>query len=108
MRQGLWKLVVHHPTAKPGTFENEKIELYRLDRDSDEKKNLAEENAQQASYMLKQLKDWYQETQSTNTPQPGGWLSKGSGSELRDQFVFLNCQSGDILLYEFNEHRRAA
>lgn len=78
MRQGPWKLVVQHPKAKPGTFENEKIELYQLDQDPGERNNLAKEQPHQAAKMLKQLKDWYQETQSTATPQPGGWLSKGS------------------------------
>jgi len=78
MREGPWKLVVQHPRAKPGTFENEKVELYRLDRDPGEKQNLSKEQPQQAAKMLKQLKAWYQETQSTATPQPGGWLSQGS------------------------------
>lgn len=78
MRQGPWKLVVQHPKAKPGTFENEKIELYRLDQDPGEKQNRVKQEPQQAAAMLKQLKDWYQDTQSTATPQPGGWLSKGT------------------------------
>ena len=78
MRQGPWKLVVLHPRAKPGTFENEKLELYRLDRDPGEKNNLLKQEPEQAAMMLKQLKDWYRDTQSTATPQPGGWLSKGS------------------------------
>lgn len=77
MRVGPWKLVVQHPRAKPGTFENEKVELYRLDRDPGETKNLQAENPGQATKMLKQLKDWYRDTQSTATPQPGGWLSQG-------------------------------
>lgn len=75
MRQGPWKLVVLHPRAKPGTFENEKLELYQLDQDPGEKHNLIKEEPQQAATMLKQLKDWYRDTQSTATPQPGGWLS---------------------------------
>lgn len=78
MRQGPWKLVVLHPRAKPGTFENEKLELYRLDRDPGEQNNLLKQEPEQAAKMLKQLKDWYRDTQSTATPQPGGWLSKGS------------------------------
>ncbi len=76
MRQGPWKLVVLHPRAKPGTFENETVELYRLDQDPGEQNNLIKQEPQQASEMLKQLKDWYRDTQSTATPQPGGWLSK--------------------------------
>lgn len=75
MRSGPWKLVVLHPRAKPGTFENEKVELYRLDQDPSEKNDLARQEPKQAAAMLKQLKDWYQETQATATPQPGGWLS---------------------------------
>ena len=77
MRQGPWKLIVLHPRAKPGTFDNEKIELYRLDQDPSEKKNLFKQEPRQAARMLKQLKTWYQETQSTATPQPGGWRSSG-------------------------------
>ena len=76
MRSGPWKLVVLHPRAKAGTFENERVELYRLDRDPGERTNLSKQEPQQAALMLKQLKGWYQETQSTATPQPGGWLSK--------------------------------
>ena len=34
MREGPWKLVVLHPKAAKGTFENEQLELYRLDRRS--------------------------------------------------------------------------
>ncbi|MCA9017110.1 MAG: sulfatase-like hydrolase/transferase, partial [Planctomycetaceae bacterium] len=78
MRQGPWKLVVMHPRARPGTFENEKLELYRLDQDPGEQNNLLKQEPQQAAKMLRQLKDWYRDTQSTATPQPGGWLSKGS------------------------------
>ncbi|MFG0240446.1 MAG: hypothetical protein ACF8CY_05290, partial [Gimesia chilikensis] len=78
MRDGPWKLVVQHPRAKPGTFENEKVELYRLDRDPGEKEDLQKTEPAQAAKMLKQLKAWYRDTQSTATPQPGGWLSQGS------------------------------
>ncbi|QDT80946.1 Arylsulfatase [Gimesia maris] len=78
MRAGPWKLVVQHPRAKPGTFENEKVELYRLDQDPGEANNLSKAEPQRASRMLKQLKDWYQDTQNTATSQPGGWLKQGS------------------------------
>lgn len=78
MRDGPWKLVVQHPRAKPGTFENEKVELYRLDRDPGEKEDLQKTEPAQAAKMLKQLKAWYRDTQSTATPQPGGWMSQGS------------------------------
>lgn len=76
MREDVWKLVVQHPNAKPGTFENEQIELYRLDRDPSENSNLASQNAEQAAKMLKRLKAWFDDTQETATPQPGGWLQK--------------------------------
>ena len=73
MREGAWKLVVMHPRAKPGSFENEKVELYRLDRDPAEETDLASTEPRQASAMLARLKAWYTETQRTATPQPGGW-----------------------------------
>ena len=70
--------MVQHPRATPGTFENEKVELYRLDQDPGEANNLSKAEPQRASRMLKQLKDWYQDTQNTATSQPGGWLKQGS------------------------------
>ena len=76
MRDGDWKLVVQHPKAKPGTFDNEQVALYRLDRDPSEKTNVANQNSEQAGKMLKRLKAWYADTQKTATPQPGGWLAK--------------------------------
>ncbi|MFZ5829699.1 MAG: sulfatase-like hydrolase/transferase [Planctomycetota bacterium] len=76
MRQGPWKLVVQHPKARPGTFENERVELYRLDDDPGEKQDLAKQHPQQAAAMLEQLKAWYADTQATATEQPGGWLAE--------------------------------
>jgi len=73
MRDGPWKLVVNHPKARKGSFENEQVELYRLDRDPSEQTDLADKEADQASAMLKQLKAWYAETQKNATTQPGGW-----------------------------------
>ncbi len=73
MRKGPWKLVVNHPKAKPGSFENEQVELYRLDRDPGEKKDLAKTEAGKAAELLTQLKAWYADTQATATPQEGGW-----------------------------------
>ena len=75
MRKGNWKLVVQHPKAKLGTFENEQVELYRLDEDLEEETDLAAEEPKRAAAMLKQVKDWYADTERTRTPQPGGWLS---------------------------------
>lgn len=73
MRDGSWKLVVNHPKARKGSFENEQVELYRLDQDPSEKNDLAGKEVEQASVMLKQLKDWYADTQKNATPQLGGW-----------------------------------
>lgn len=74
MRDGPWKLVVNHPKAKPGTFDNEKIELYNLKNDHAESINLVAKHPERAEKMLNQLKAWYADTQQTATPQPGGWL----------------------------------
>jgi arylsulfatase A len=79
LRDGPWKLVVQHPRAKPGTFANERVELFRLDKDISEKTNLAAEEPKRAAAMLKQLKAWYAETQETATYQPGGWIRKPHG-----------------------------
>lgn len=76
MRDGVWKLVVNHPKAKAGTFENERVELYHLGDDPAEKDNLANEHPDRAKKMLKCLKEWYAETQETAAPQPGGWLAE--------------------------------
>lgn len=76
MREGPWKLVVHHPRASKGTFENEKVELYRLDRDPSEQDDLAAKYPDQRSSMLQKLKIWYVDTQQDATPQPGGWLAR--------------------------------
>jgi arylsulfatase A-like enzyme len=73
MRDGPWKLVVQHPKAREGSFENEQVELYRLDQDPSEKADLAAEHPDRAAAMLKKLKAWYADTQRTATPQLGGW-----------------------------------
>ncbi len=76
MRDGDWKLVVQHPRAKPGTFENEKLELYNLMTDPGEKKDLSKRNPDRTHKMAQRLKDWFTETQATATSQPGGWLDR--------------------------------
>ena len=76
LRDGPWKLVVQHPKAKPGTFANEQVELFRLDKDIGENTNLTAEEPKRAAAMLKQIKAWYADTQKTATPQPGGWILK--------------------------------
>ena len=75
LRQGPWKIVVLHPKASPGTFENSRTELYHLDEDPGETINLAAKHPERTSSMLQQLSAWYTETQATATKQPGGWLS---------------------------------
>jgi arylsulfatase A-like enzyme len=76
MRDGPWKLVVTHPDATPGTFENERIELFRLDKDPGEKNNLAETENDRAIKMLVTLKQWYKDVTRSATPQAGGWLKE--------------------------------
>ena len=73
MREGPWKLVVNHPKAKPGSFENEQVELYRLDRDPGETQDLAKSEPEKSGELLAKLKAWYADTQGTATPQDGGW-----------------------------------
>ena len=73
MRQGEWKLVVQHPKATAGSFENEVVELYQLSNDPGEKTNVAEAYPDVAHSMLRELKSWYAETQRAATPQVGGW-----------------------------------
>jgi len=77
MREGPWKLVVTHPKAKPGTFENERVQLFRLDQDPSEKTDLSVKHPDKTAELLKKLKEWFDETQSTATKQPGGWLAGG-------------------------------
>ena len=74
MREGDWKLVVHHPKAKPGSFENESVELFHLDRDPGETNDVSSDHADKTAKMLSQLKAWYSDTQRTATKQPGGYL----------------------------------
>ncbi len=74
MRDGDWKLVVKHPGAKPGTFENEQLELYRLTDDPSEETNLRDRYPKRATQMHQQLLTWYAQTQVAATKQPGGWL----------------------------------
>ncbi|MBT3469417.1 MAG: sulfatase-like hydrolase/transferase [Opitutales bacterium] len=81
MRDGPWKLVVLHPDAPEGTYENEKVELYRLDRDPGEKTDLATREPEQTAKMLEQLQSWLADTKRTQTPQPGGWVESGMTAE---------------------------
>jgi len=81
MRDGPWKLVVLHPNAPEGTYENEKVELYRLDRDPGEETDLAAREPEQTAKMLEQLKAWLADTKRSQTPQPGGWVESGMTAE---------------------------
>jgi arylsulfatase A len=76
VRSGRWKLVVQHPRAAPGTFENEQVELFNLGKDPEEKTDLVKKNPAQADRLLQQLKTWFADTQKTATKQPGGWLEQ--------------------------------
>ncbi|MFH5804962.1 sulfatase-like hydrolase/transferase [Alienimonas sp. DA493] len=76
LRQGDWKLVVQHPQAEPGTFQNERVSLFHLQQDPGERTDLAAERPDRAADMLAQLKAWYADTQRTATPQPGGWAKR--------------------------------
>ena len=87
VREGPWKLIALHPNANEGTYENEVLELYRLDRDLGEKKDLSAKNRKQLSKMKKQLDAWLADTQATATPQPGSWTETTiTGKEASDAF----------------------
>lgn len=74
MREGSWKLVVQHPGAKPGTFQNEQLELYDLKNDGREDIDLASRHPERVTTMRKALKAWYTDTIANAADQPGGWL----------------------------------
>jgi arylsulfatase A len=76
MRDGPWKLAVHHPKARPGTFTNERVELFHLGDDPNEQNDLAVSKPEKAKEMLTQLKNWFADTQKTATPQSGGWIQQ--------------------------------
>jgi hypothetical protein len=95
MRDGPWKLVVQHPDAREGTYDNETVELYRLDRDPGEETDLAASEPEQSATMLKQLKAWLADTRRTATPQPGGWIESG-----------MTAEESNALFREFREARQ--
>ncbi|MAS96294.1 MAG: N-acetylgalactosamine-6-sulfate sulfatase [Verrucomicrobiales bacterium] len=76
MRKGPWKLVVKHPKAKPGTFENPRIELYNLKDDPSEKTDLAEIQSDRATSMKADFDAWWTDVTAQATKQPGGWLEQ--------------------------------
>ncbi|MDP4938931.1 MAG: sulfatase-like hydrolase/transferase [Verrucomicrobiales bacterium] len=73
MREGPWKLVVQHPRAAPGSCENERVELYRLDLDPSETVDLSAAEAEITAAMLARLKSWYADARGSAPAQPGGW-----------------------------------
>lgn len=77
MRDGRWKLVVQHPGAAPGTFENSQLELFQLEEDPGEKINLASSQPERAAAMHRRLQAWHAETSASAPPQKGGWLASG-------------------------------
>ncbi|MDB4385102.1 sulfatase-like hydrolase/transferase [Opitutaceae bacterium] len=85
MREGPWKLVVQHPGAAEGTYENETLELYHLGRDPSEKNDLATQEPQRTARMLQQLKAWLADTKRTQTPQPGGWIESEMTAERSNE-----------------------
>lgn len=78
MREGPWKLVVEHPDATPGTFENETVSLFNLDRDLGEETDVAKKYSDRTRQMVSQVKDWYADVSKTATRQPGGWLARNN------------------------------
>jgi len=76
LRDGDWKLVVQHPRAQPGTFQNPRIELYHLGNDPGERSDLVKQHPDRAERMAKQIRRWFTGMQQAATPQPGGWLNR--------------------------------
>ncbi len=73
LREGIWKLAVHHPKAPPGTFENPQVELFHLGQDPQEQNDLSATSAAKTAEMQERLRAWYAATQENATPQSGGW-----------------------------------
>lgn len=73
MRDGPWKLVVQHPQAKPGSFEHPRLELFRLDQDPGEQRNVLDAHPDRGERMHAQLKAWYADVRRDATEQTGGW-----------------------------------
>jgi arylsulfatase A len=76
LRDGPWKMVVEHPKATPGTFENKAVALYNLDQDVGETTDLSTQYPDRTSTMLEQITKKYHEVMDTSTRQPGGWLAR--------------------------------
>lgn len=74
LRDGPWKLVVQHPNAKPGTFQNPQLELYNLESDPGEMTSLIERHPAKAAKMHQQIQQWFNDVTKDATQQPGGWL----------------------------------
>ena len=87
VREGPWKLVVHHPDAPEGTYENETAELFNLDQDLAESTDLSDKMPDRVDAMLSALHAWLADTEQTRTPQPGSWLeTDATGREMNEAF----------------------
>ncbi len=105
MRDGPWKLVVSHPKAAPGSFENESVELYRLDEDTSEESDLADAEPARASSMLNQLKTWYAEVRSSAPAQPGGWAGDPATSSPDVATSDLDWKGFTKQTFDLEEHK---
>ncbi len=78
IREGKYKLIYN--------YENESVELYDLENDISEKKNIAELNKQIVKHLKKKLFTWLKET-SAKSPNknPGYNLSSKSKGKLNDE-----------------------
>ncbi|MFN3191690.1 MAG: sulfatase-like hydrolase/transferase [Aureliella sp.] len=97
MRDGKWKLVVKHPKASPGTFENQQYELYDLEKDPSETQNLGQQQPETATRMLDELKAWYKDVSSSSPEQLGGW-AESNFSPDGDRGVVIRPDAPDPLV----------
>ena len=74
IRDGDWKLVVQHPKAPAGTFQNSQLELFHIASDPREETDVVAENPETTARLHQKLRAWYADTQRTATRQLGGWL----------------------------------
>ena len=70
IRKGPWKLVVSFGRRGPTTRANARVELFNLDDDLGETRELAKQHPDRAAAMYEELTAWYADTQRTATLQP--------------------------------------
>lgn len=75
MREGPWKLTVHHPGAEPGTFQNPRVELFHLDEDLAEARDVSARYPERARQMHEKIQSWFSAVTREATPQEGGWAN---------------------------------